>query len=58
MVLLPRSVTVLSSESADSLLAPEGRETLKTKLMREFRLHNTETPVLEVYFTDFLVQRG
>jgi flagellar FliL protein len=52
------TLTVLSRESADSLLAPEGREELKKTLEKEFKLHNTETPVLEVYFTDFLVQRG
>ena len=52
------TLTVLSRETADTLLAPEGRETLKGKLQQEFKLHNAETPVLEVYFTDFLVQRG
>jgi flagellar FliL protein len=52
------TLIVLSRESADGLLAPEGRETLKKVLEKEFKLHNTETPVLEVYFTDFLVQRG
>ena len=52
------TLTVLSRETADTLLAPQGRETLKGKLQQEFKLHNAETPVLEVYFTDFLVQRG
>jgi flagellar FliL protein len=52
------TLTVLSRESADGLLAPEGRESLKKTLEKEFKLRNTETPVVEVYFTDFLVQRG
>ena len=52
------TLTVLSRESADSLLTPDGRERLKAKLQQEFKLHNTETPVLEIYFTEFLVQRG
>jgi flagellar FliL protein len=52
------TLAVLSSQGADSLTLPEGREALKLKLLRELKLHNTETPVLEVYFTDFLVQRG
>ena len=52
------TLTVLSRENADSLLAPDGRDALKAKLQQDFKLHNTETPVLEVYFMDFLVQRG
>ncbi|AFL88127.1 flagellar basal body-associated protein [Terriglobus roseus DSM 18391] len=52
------TLSVLTQESADSLLIPEGRDRLKAKLQQEFKLRNSETSVLEVYFTDFLVQRG
>lgn len=52
------TLAVLSRHTSDELLLPDGRETLKKSLEREYREHNTEIPVLEVYFTDFLVQKG
>ena len=52
------TLNVLSSESAEGLLAPEGRESVKVKLDTQYKLHNAEARVLEVYFTEFLVQRG
>ena len=52
------TLIVLSRETADSLLEADGREALKKKLDEQYKLHNTETRVLEIYFTDFLVQRG
>ena len=52
------TLIVLSRESADSLLEADGREMLKKKLDEQYKLHNTDTRVLEIYFTDFLVQRG
>lgn len=52
------TLTVLSSQSADGLLAPDGREALKKRLGEGYRLHNPDTHVLEVYFTEFLVQRA
>lgn len=52
------TLIVLSRESADTLLEPDGREVLKKKLDEQYKLHNIDTHVLEIYFTDFLVQRG
>jgi flagellar FliL protein len=52
------TLTILSRESSDTLLAPDGREMLKKTLEHEYKERNPETKVLEVYFTDFLVQRG
>ena len=52
------TLTVLSSQTSDSLLQPDSRETLKKKLDEQYKLHNPESRVLEIYFTEFLVQRG
>ena len=52
------TLAVLSSETSDTLLAPASREILKKQLEDEYKLHNPETRVLEIYFTEFLVQRG
>jgi flagellar FliL protein len=52
------TLAVLSRQASDELLLPGGRETLKKALEHEYKERNTEVPVLEVYFTDFLVQRG
>ena len=52
------TLAVLSRHTSDELLLPDGRKTLKKALEREYKEHNTEIPVLEVYFTDFLVQKG
>lgn len=52
------TLTVLSRHTSDELLLPDGRETLKKALEHEYKERNTEIPVLEIYFTDFLVQRG
>ena len=52
------TLTVLSGETSDSLLQPDSRETLKQKLDEQYKLHNTDSRVLEIWFTEFLVQRG
>jgi flagellar FliL protein len=52
------TLSVLSSSTADSLLAPEGRAALKKTLEAAYKEHNEESHVLDVYFTEFLVQRG
>ena len=52
------TLIVLSRETADSLLEPDGREVLKKKLDEQYKLHNLDARVLEIYFTEFLVQRG
>ena len=51
------TLSVLSSETSETLLAPDSREALKKKLYEQYKLHNTEARVLEIYFTEFLVQR-
>ena len=48
---------VLSTWRSDALLAPEGKEKLKSELLRALRARAPEVQVQEIYFTDFLVQR-
>ena len=52
------TLNVLSSETSDSLLQPDGRDRLKKKLDEQYKLHNTDTRVIEIFFSEFLVQRG
>ena len=51
------TLSVLSSQTSEELLAPDSRENLKKKLDEQYKLRNTDTHVLEIYFTEFLVQR-
>jgi flagellar FliL protein len=50
-------LTVLGQQTADSLLAADGKEHLKTALKAALAEHNSDLKVSDVYFTDFLVQR-
>ncbi len=50
-------LTVLGRQSADGLLAVDGKEHLKTALKTELAEHNADLKVTNVFFTDFLVQR-
>jgi len=52
------TLRVLGSETADALLASGGLDALKKKLRQTYALENRELHVLDVYVTDFLVQRG
>ena len=52
------TLMVLSSQTADRLLAPKGRDELKQALRDAFAHAPTQERVLDVYLTDFLVQRG
>ncbi len=52
------TLAVLGEQSSDALLANGGLEALKKKLRQTYALDNRETHVLDVYVTDFLVQRG
>jgi len=52
------TLAVLSRQTSDVLLQADGREILKTSLEQEYKQRHREIPVLEIYFTDFLVQRG
>jgi flagellar protein FliL len=50
-------LTVLGRQTADGLLAAEGKEHLKAELKAALAEHNSDLKVVDVYFTDFLVQR-
>jgi flagellar FliL protein len=52
------TLTILSGATADVLLAPGGRDALKKLLASAYKMHNEESHVMDVYFTEFLVQRG
>jgi flagellar protein FliL len=50
-------LTVLGRQTADGLLAANGKEHLKTELKAALAEHNADLKVKDVFFTDFLVQR-
>jgi flagellar protein FliL len=50
-------LTVLGRETADGLLAADGKEHLKSALKAALAEHNADLKVKDIYFTDFLVQR-
>ncbi len=50
-------LTVLGRQTADGLLAADGKEHLKAELKAALVEHNTDLKVTDVFFTDFLVQR-
>lgn len=50
-------LTVLGRQTADRLLAPDGKEQLKAELKAALAEHNADLKVMDVFFTDFLVQR-
>ncbi len=52
------TLAVLGEQTSDTLLATGGLDALKKKLRQTYALDNRETHVLDVYVTDFLVQRG
>jgi flagellar FliL protein len=51
------TLTVLGRQTADGLLAPDGKERLKAELKSALAKHNTDLKVTDIFFTDFLVQR-
>jgi len=51
------SLTVLGRETSEGLLAPEGKELLKKQLSQAISEHLPEVKVVNVMFTEFLVQR-
>jgi len=50
-------LTVLGRQTADGLLAADGKEHLKAELKSALAEHNADLKVKDVFFTDFLVQR-
>jgi flagellar FliL protein len=50
------TLTVLGKQTSDGLLAPDGKEHLRTALRAAFAEHNADLKVMDIYFTDFLVQ--
>ena len=50
-------LTVLGRQTADGLLAADGKERLKIELKAALAEHNADLKVKDVFFTDFLVQR-
>jgi flagellar FliL protein len=51
------ALAVLGQQTADSLLAPSGKEDLKVELLKALNEHDHEMKVKKILFTDFLVQR-
>jgi flagellar protein FliL len=51
------TLTVLGRQTADRLLAANGKEELKAELKTALAEHNADLKVIDVFFTDFLVQR-
>jgi len=51
------ALTVLGGQTADGLLAPDGKERLKVELKKALAEHNADLKVTKIFFTEFLVQR-
>ena len=50
-------LTVLGRQTADGLLAADGKDHLKSALNLALAEHNKDLKVTDIFFTDFLVQR-
>ncbi len=50
-------LSVLSSWKSEDLLAPDGRKKLKKQLLQCLRQRIPELGVVDIYFTDFLIQQ-
>lgn len=51
------ALTVIGQQTANSLLAPHGKDDLKAELLKAFNQNNPSIKVRKILFTDFLVQR-
>lgn len=51
------ALTVLGRQTADDLLAQDGKERLKVELKDALADHNADLKVTKIFFTEFLVQR-
>jgi flagellar protein FliL len=51
------TLTVLGRQTADGLLATDGKEKLKGELKVALAKHNPDMKIADIFITDFLVQR-
>ncbi|QHS51150.1 flagellar basal body-associated protein FliL [Edaphobacter sp. 12200R-103] len=51
------ALAVLGRQTSDQLLAPGGKDRLKSELKVAFAEHNHQLQVADLFFTEFLVQR-
>jgi flagellar FliL protein len=51
------ALAVLGRETSDQLLTPGGKDRLKSELKAAFVEHNRQLQVVDLFFTEFLVQR-
>jgi flagellar protein FliL len=51
------TLIVLGRETADGLLAADGKERLKNELKAALAKHNPDLKIADIFITDFLVQR-
>jgi flagellar FliL protein len=51
------TLMVLGRQTADGLLAADGKEQLKAELKSALAKHNSDLKVTDIFITDFLVQR-
>jgi flagellar FliL protein len=51
------ALMVLGRQTSDALLAVDGKEHLKAELKTALAVRNPDLKVVDVFFTDFLVQR-
>jgi flagellar protein FliL len=51
------TLTVLGHQTAEGLMAADGKEHLKAELKSALAEHDPDLKVIDVFFTDFLVQR-
>jgi flagellar protein FliL len=50
-------LSVLGRQTAEGLLSADGKENLKAELKTAIAKHNSDLKLMDVFFTDFLVQR-
>ena len=50
-------LSVLGRQTAEGLLSADGKENLKAELKTALAKHNSDLKFMDVFFTDFLVQR-
>ncbi|GGA56392.1 hypothetical protein GCM10011507_04630 [Edaphobacter acidisoli] len=51
------ALTVLGQQTSTELLAPGGKEHLKSQLKAALAAHDPDLKVVDIFFTDFLVQQ-